>query len=155
MELFTNDKETRFFLTDNHVKNLHKIEINNVADALTSGVCGIGVLLRYQYLKVDDLDELIVCNHENDDGSDAYAEGTFHFDFLEWLSFADITQQGLTVGTFTDKIKRLRFIEAHCNADLVPKSKNNSRRYTTPDHSLLFIGVDHEAETIYVSTEQP
>lgn len=151
MQLFTNATETRFFLTENHVKNLHTIEIDSVTDALSKGVCELPLMLMYQYFKVDDLDELIVSNHERDDGSDANEPNTFHFDFLKWRSYSEIVEEGLKAGTFNDQNKRLNFLEAVCECDpYTNENKDKFRQFKTPDFSPLFIFVDYNTETIMI-----
>lgn len=150
MQIFTNKTQTRFFSTDNHVKNLQLIDINSVSDLLSKGVCSALVPLRFQYLKVDDLDELIATDHKKKDGSDAHEPDTFHFDFLRWMSFADIVEEAMTVGTFEEQKKFLGWLEANLPSDL---STKEPRQFFTPDDSELFISVDYKTETITVNPD--
>lgn len=153
MKIFTNATENRFFATDNHVKNLHQIEIDSVTDLLSKGVCGISVPLLYQLIKVDDLDELIVSNHTTDDGSDLDAPDTFNFDFLKYMTYAEIVAEALTIGTFAEKCQIIKFVESVVNSDKDTRGEHNARRFYTPDATMLVIGVDYNSETIYVDTE--
>lgn len=91
MKLFTNRAQTRFFNTDNHVKNLEEIEVNSVADVIEKyAICNPLVLVDVLQLYSNDLDQLKTMkpNHEVD---------SIIFDFLKDLSYAQIVKQILDV----------------------------------------------------------
>lgn len=91
MKLFTNSSQTRFFKTENHVKNLQAIEVNSVADVIERyNLCNPLVLVDALQLYSNDLDQLKTMKptHEVD---------SITFDFLKDLSYAEITKQILDV----------------------------------------------------------
>lgn len=97
MQIFTNNTRSRFFSTDNHVKNLEQINVSSVCDVVEKySICDPLVLLDILQLYTNDLDQLKVMkpNHEVD---------SFTFDFLKDLSYAEITKQILDVYDYSSQ----------------------------------------------------
>ena len=153
MQLFTNTKETRFFLTDDHVKNLHTIEVNSIADVINKNVVSIAALLRYQFIDIDDLDELVeTTDMQEDEFAHLSDKKRLTFDFLEELSYAEVVIEAIEAQEFFDeKEKTIRFVEYLCNAQRQP---NGSIYFYTPDKSQLVILVDEHRDEIEINSEE-
>lgn len=154
MQLFTNAKETRFFLTDDHVKNLHTIEVNNIADVINKKVVSMAALLRHCLVFIDDLDELVenTIAQENE-SAHLPDKDHFSFDFLEELTYAEVVIEAVAAQQFFDeKAKTIRFVEYLCDAHRLP---NGSICFHTLDKSRLVILVDESTGEIEINSEEP
>ena len=153
MQLFTNAKETRFFLTDDHVKNLHTIEVDSVADVINKNVVSIAALLRHCLVFIDDLDELVENTTAQENGNAHLPDSNhFSFDFLEELTYAEVVIEAVNAqGFFDEKEKTIRFVEYLCNAQRQP---NGSIYFYTPDQSQLVILVDEHRDEIEINSEE-
>ena len=153
MQLFTNAKETRFFLTDDHVKNLHAIEVNSVADIVSKNIVSVAALLRHYLVIIDDIDELVENTAEQENKIlDLPDPVNFRFDFVSELSYAEIVIEAINAKEFfDDKEAVVRQVEYLRNAK---RLQNGALFFDTPDKSKLVILVDAHTDTIEINTEK-
>lgn len=153
MILFTNSTNSRFFINDDHVKNLHTIEVNSVADLLNNKVCEISYLLKYTLMKIDELSEIVVL----DDGGNALVENAYNFPFLEYLTYAEIVEQAVDQiikskpdheSGVAEAKKFIRELETVCNAAHQIGVSNAAIVFCTPDDSKLIVRVSDNAVEI-------
>jgi len=87
MKLFTDITETSFFKTDNHIKNLHAIEINSIEEFVFKYSLDPMVLLGAKELSVQRFDELVSVSSNNEPGLDACY---MQIDFVSDMKLLDI-----------------------------------------------------------------
>ena len=150
MIILTNSSETRFFLNDDHVKNLHEIEVNSIADLLNKKVCKVSHLLKQQSLQVDELGEIVTLDYE---GLDIPPNG-FEFPFMYQFSFAEVVEQSINqiIESQPDKASGIAeaksFIrELEVNYSTVHQIGVSLEAliFVTPDGSKLIIRVNDES----------
>lgn len=153
MQLFANSKETRFFLTDDHVKNLHTIQVASISDVLSKGVASIAALLRYQFIDIDDIDELVeTTDMQADEFAHLSNKKRLTFDFLEHLSFAEVVIEAVKAqNNFDEKDRLIRNIEYLCNAELRYPDNGKTICFATPDQSTLVVDINHKRQTIEIN----
>lgn len=93
MKVYTNQTETVFFKTDDHVKNLHEIEINSIKDFVHRYSIDEMILLDVKDWMICRFDELkpgkqVVTSF--DDEPELIGEVFTDFDFLEGFKLLDI-----------------------------------------------------------------
>lgn len=138
MKLFTNASKTRFFTTENHVKNLHEIEVNSIHDAVSVYcICSPLVFLDIKQLYANDLDQVkeIPANHEID---------SINFGFSKDLSYAEIIGQILDIYDYDGQISFIFEV----TKDLRSKDKTidgdtEEMTIMPSDRSVIVIKVDH------------
>lgn len=88
MKVYTDATETSFFKTDNHVKNLHEIEINTIEDFVFKYALESDILLDMKCWMVKRFDELLPGNPTADE-SNLHGEWV-EIDFVANMSYLDI-----------------------------------------------------------------
>ena len=142
MQLFTNSTRTRFFTTDNHVKNLEQIDVSSVLDVVEKySICDPLVLIDLLQLYTNDLDQLKVIkpNHEVD---------SFAFDFLKDMSYAEITKQILDVYDFPSQLSIIEAIMEEWIHGSSYQADIDSIVLNPSDDSVINITINHETNEI-------
>jgi hypothetical protein len=90
MKVFTDATETSFFKTDNHLKNLHEIEINSIEDFVFRYSLDSDILLGIKCWMVNRFDELLPGLPYTDlsDEPELYGEW-LEIDFVKGMSYLD------------------------------------------------------------------
>ena len=142
MQLFTNNTRTRFFTTDNHVKNLELIEVSSVLDVVEQySICDPLVLVDILQLYTNDLDQLktMKSNHEVD---------SIVFDFLKDLSYAEITKQILDIYDYPSQLSIIEAIESEWLCDTSYQADIDTLALKPTDGSRITVTINHETDEI-------
>lgn len=140
MQLFTNNTRTRFFTTDNHVKNLELIEVSSVLDVVEQySICDPLVLVDILQLYTNDLDQLktMKSNHEVD---------SIVFDFLKDLSYAEITKQILDIYDYPSQLSIIEAIESEWLCDTSYQADIDTLALKPTDGSRITVTINHETD---------
>ena len=139
----------RYFSSENHVKNLEKVEISCIADMTERhSICDIRILLGYHCLYIDDLDEILIAEADC-----VQFYGVFTFPFLKELSYAEIVTQALNALNSVDKreflyeLRDLVAWEDGIDSDVID---SKSTLYTFSDDSALTITVDEKDDILTI-----
>ena len=138
MQLFTNNTRTRFFTTDNHVKNLERINVSSVFDAVEQySISNPLVLVDILQLYTNDLDQLKIMkpNHEVD---------SVIFDFLKDLSYAEITKQILDIYDYPSQLSIIEAIKSEWLCDTSYKADVDTLTLKPTDGSRITVIINHE-----------
>jgi hypothetical protein len=94
MKVYADATETSFFKTNNHIKNLHEIEINNIEDFVYKFALDSAILLDIKCWMVSRFDELIVGNPNVSNSEEPELHGEWiEIDFITGLAYLDILQE--------------------------------------------------------------
>lgn len=155
MQLFTNATQTRFFSTNAHVRDLHPIEINSVADLMTKlPDIKINLLISNFFFEPDEFGELII---KTDDGY--HPTMPFVFDFLEPLTFCEITAQAIDVYEYSDIAGLVRQIKHLWQHASVLREGVEEFLFVASDASKLVLTLNHFSHTVeaksFLFSEEP
>lgn len=140
MQLLTNNTRTRFFTTDNHVKNLKPIDVSSVLDVVEQySICDPLVLVDILQLYTNDLDQLKTMkpNHEVD---------SVVFDFLKDLSYAEITKQILDIYDYPSQLSIIEAIESEWLCDTSYRADIDTLALKPTDGSRITVTINHETD---------
>ena len=161
MKLFTNATKTRLFSTDNHVKNLHEIEISSVERAIKDwghSILDIHTLLDYNSLRTGDIDQVsavsvIPTSIEPDES--LYSDDVLTIDFTKDLSYAEIAAQALDAFGYYGKAGLISELKELWKKEDDYRGDHQDLIFTAHDDSKLYIKIDHFEEIMIVTTTAP
>lgn len=100
MKIFADATETSFFNTDDHVKNLHEIEINSIEDFVFKHALDSDILLGIKCWMVNRFDELLPGYPSLDTSDEPELHGEcIEIDFVAGMRYLDIL---LEIAKFED-----------------------------------------------------
>jgi hypothetical protein len=143
MKLFTNAAKTRFFTTENQVKNLHEIEVNSIHEAVADyGICSPLVFLDINQLYANDLDQVKEkpAHHEVD---------SIDLGFGKDLSYAEIIGQALDIYDYDGQLDFIfEVVFKFGSEDKTNDDDTEVMTITPSDNSVIVINMDHFTKEI-------
>ena len=149
MKLFTNVSKTRFFTTENHVKNLSEINVDSIHKVISDyAICSPLVFLDINQVYTNDLDQLkeIPANHEVE---------SITFDFSKELCYAEIIGQSLDIYDYDGQMSFIFEVICKFPSDIKTEDNDDIEVMTIKpsDGSVITLNIDHYDKEISYKVE--
>ena len=152
MKVFTDTTETSFFSTDNHIKNLHEIEINTIKDFVFKYALDSHVLLGIKCWMVNRFDELLPGNPVLDDSDEPALHGEWlEIDFIKDMALLDILSEISMFENIGHSMEDIKNSSVFQNVQHEWVNDDNDEKWTIKawnDSRILEVIVDAEEDVV-------